>query len=442
MRLLVLENHQSNATLNLIMVDYTEFEKKYKLVDYDNRFESTPVNFKLSKSIPKHRWFTYKEGFSPFFIREFIEAYNVKGGECVIFDPFGGIGTTVLEASNMGFVAMSNDINPLSNYIAKIKAENYNDEDVIQLIKARQEFMDRELKNSIEPPNNDTVIKYFNPETLENLLKIQYWIVNLAEDKISRIFHLIFLTLLETLSTHRKDGNGVKVKKNFDSLTNIDEIKHLFIERLDIFIEDINNIYSPVKRPIILHQSSFDKYTLPFKADLVITSPPYANCFDYSKIYLVELWMGSFFKTKEDQQSFRESSIQSHVHYSWKRDQTSFNNDTVEKIVNYLNRQKLWNKKIPTMLNGYFFDLEKVLQELINNLNPNSTIGFVVGNSVYAGLPIATDLILASMAERLGFKVEEIKVYRKLTASSQQMKKLSSEQHKFLRESLVVLKWQ
>ncbi|MDO7480340.1 hypothetical protein Q5X66_13510 [Acinetobacter baumannii] len=434
-------NQQPLFVLDSILGDYAELEKKYKFSYDDNRFEATPVNFKLSKTVARHRWFTYKEGFSPIFIQEFIKNYNIKNNNCVIFDPFGGIGTTVLESSNMGYLAMSNDVNPLSNYIARIKTENYSENFLTQLLKERQEFINSELIESLDPPKNDTVIKYFNPQTLQALLKIQYWIMNRKEEKVKNIFNLIFLTSLESLSTHRKDGNGVKLKKNFQSLVNIEEIKQLFLDRLEIIIEDLKNTPNPKISPIISYQSSFEKYELPVKVDLVITSPPYANCFDYSKIYLVELWMGSFFKTKEDQQIFRESSVQSHVHYTWKRDQSSFDNQLIEKIMDYLDEQKLWNKKIPSMLNGYFFDLKKVLKELINHLNKGAVLGFVVGNSMYAGLPIATDLILANIAEELGYSVKEIKIYRKLTASSQQMKKLGNNGQQYLRESLVVLEW-
>lgn len=434
-------NQQPLFVLDSILGDYAELEKKYKFSYDDSRFEATPVNFKLSKTVARHRWFTYKEGFSPIFIREFIKNYNIKNNNCVIFDPFGGIGTTVLESSNMGYLAMSNDVNPLSNYIARIKTENYSENFLTQLLEERQEFINNELIESLDPPKNDTVIKYFNPQTLQALLKIQYWTMNRKEEKVRNIFNLIFLTSLESLSTHRKDGNGVKLKKNFQSLVNIEEIKQLFLDRLEIIIEDLKNTPNPKISPIISYQSSFEKYELPVKVDLVITSPPYANCFDYSKIYLVELWMGSFFKTKEDQQIFRESSVQSHVHYTWKRDQSSFDNQLIEKIMDYLGEQKLWNKKIPSMLSGYFFDLKKVLKELINHLNKGAVLGFVVGNSMYAGLPIATDLILANIAEELGYSVKEIKIYRKLTASSQQMKKLGNDEQQYLRESLVVLEW-
>lgn len=93
------------------------------------------------------------------------------------------------------------------------------------------------------------------------------------------------------------------------------------------------------------------------------------------------------------------------------------------------------------MLKGYFSDMGKFLFNLSKNLNEGATVGIVVGNSVYGGTPIATDIILAKQAEELGYKCINIKVYRKVIASSQQMIILSDYEKNFVRESLVVLKW-
>jgi len=93
------------------------------------------------------------------------------------------------------------------------------------------------------------------------------------------------------------------------------------------------------------------------------------------------------------------------------------------------------------MLIGYFSDMGKVLSELIPNLNKTATVGIVVGNSVYGGVPIATDILLAQIAMRLGFELVGIESYRTLTPSSQQLKIMREEDKKYLRESLIILKW-
>jgi hypothetical protein len=434
-------NDSSNDNeLNSIVAFYEEFEKQNPVRVINKKQFNTPVNFKQAKLFPRHRWYTYKEGFSPQFVEDFISRYS-KSINDVVFDPFGGIGTTVLQSSFLNHTSISNDINPLSNFIAKVKTEKYTKIDIKNLQKEFNSLMKLELIIKANPPINLTVNNYFTIDTLDSILKIQYWISQIKSEKIKNIFSVALLTILETISTHRKDGNGVKKKKNTNQNFTVLEIKELLLKQLELFIYDIENNILKIK-PEIKYQSSFDKYNLDKKADIVITSPPYANCFDYSKVYLVELWFGGFFKNIADQKYFRQSSITSHVHYKWEMRHNEFGHELINnQIKSFLVKQNLWDKKIPNMLIGYFSDMGKVLYEMIPNLNKNSTIGIVVGNSVYGGLPIATDILMSQIAIRLGYEFICIESYRTLTTSSQQLKIIREKDKKYLRESLIILKW-
>ena len=434
------ETQPENIEVEKIVRVYQEFENNFPIKVINRKQFNTPVNFKQAKEFPRHRWYTYKEGYSPQLVENFIKRFS-KAETDVVFDPFGGIGTTVLQSAILNHQAYSNDINPLSNYVALVKADSYSEKDVEALNLTSSSLMQATLTLSALPPINDTVTSYFTTETLDSILKIKNWIEEIETTKIKNIFSIAFLTILETISTHRKDGNGVKRKTNYKQNFTVDKIKTLIANQIHLFIVDIQNTSIKVN-PVIQHQSSFEPYTLKQKADLVITSPPYANCFDYSKVYLIELWFGGFFKSLIDQRIFRQSSITSHVHYKWEKRHQEFGHSFMnDEIAPYLTTLNLWDKKIPSMLVGYFSDMGKVLSELIPNLNSNATVGIVVGNSVYGGVPIATDVLLAQIARRLGFELVGIESYRTLTPSSQQLKIMREEDKKYLRESLIILKW-
>jgi DNA modification methylase len=423
-----------------IVAFYQEFESKHPIKVINQKQFNTPVNFKQAKLFPRHRWYTYKEGFSPQFVEDFINRFATTSKN-IVFDPFGGIGTTVLQGSMLNYQSFSNDINPLSNYVALVKTDSYTKKDIIELNLSFENLIQTDLKLKSKPPINETVTSYFTSETLDSILKIQNWIYALESNKIRNVFSIALLTILESLSTHKKDGNGVKKKKSINQIFTVSDIKELIGKQINLFIVDIETTSIKIK-PVIQHQSSFEEYTLKQKADLVITSPPYANCFDYSKVYLVELWFGGFFKNIIDQKLFRQSSITSHVHYKWEKRHGDFGHELINnQIATYLVKQNLWDKKIPNMLVGYFSDMGKVLYEMIPNLNKNATIGIVVGNSVYGGLPIATDILLAQIAIKLGFELMGIESYRTLTSSSQQLKIMRENDKKYLRESLIILKW-
>ncbi|MBY0554341.1 hypothetical protein K2P97_07425 [bacterium] len=418
---------------------YEKFENKFPIISLKHSAENMPVNFNLSKTKPIHRWFTYKEGFSPNFVEGFV-AKHKHADENVVFDPFGGIGTTVLQSSILDFPAFSNDINPMSNFIARVKTAKYAKVDFDDVDAQLKKFRVATFNKKCNPPDNETILNYFSKSGLEAILKVQYWIEKIDRPKTKEIFSLALLSILEIISTHKKDGNGVKQKKQVSDFDLMDVV-FLLHEKVEQVLLDLR-LVKLKKIPKVFHQSSFDPYTLPKPATVVITSPPYANCFDYSKIYLVELWFGGFFKSSLDQKIFRQSSVVSHVHYKWDRRHDEYGNYLVNNLIaKHLELQELWDKKIPNMLIGYFNDLGKVLHELKPNLAQGATLGFVVGNSVYAGLPVATDIILSEIAISLGFDLVSVESYRQLSTSSQQLKLIKEKDKKYLRESLVTLKW-
>jgi len=251
------------------------------------------------------------------------------------------------------------------------------------------------------------------------------------------------LSQIEEYSTHRKAGNGVKRKTKLHYLSinedAITQIKKALVSQLNLYFDDLSSskkgLIPEVNNTSCLDKNSFDSID---DIAIVITSPPYANCFDYSKIYMRELWFGDFFKKKSDQVLFRKLSLRSHVHASWEDRHPEYSNDIVELFIRpILENQKLWSKKIPSMLSGYFRDLSRLFDLISRKSSKATRVGFVVSNSFYGGIPIATDLLIANCAEQLGYKVVSIDIYRGMIPSSQQYNKI--EDKYYMRESLVVL---
>ena len=70
----------------------------------------SPLNFTESMSTPRHRWFPYKEGFSPSFVQGFLSDYKAST-QGTVFDPFSGVGTTAITAATEGYSAVGFDVN-------------------------------------------------------------------------------------------------------------------------------------------------------------------------------------------------------------------------------------------------------------------------------------------------------------------------------------------
>ena len=419
---------------------YRSYEDRFSPSGSEASTYHTPVNFEESLRSPIHRWHAYKEGFSPSFVKDFILKHSTSEDD-IVFDPFGGVGTTVLSANEVNRFAISLEVNPFSNFVSEVKNSVYTKEEIAELISVLECFSSlNEYDCSDNYSISPTVISYFSPVTYLSIVMVKNFINDIGDAKVRNIFLLSLTSVLEQVSTHRKNGNGVKRKIHEPSPTPFTELRNIVADKVKLIIADIQDKNFTSKNTILSGSCLLD-YTLPRKADIVITSPPYANCFDYSKVYLIELWVSGFFKSKEDQTKFRESSMISHVHYNWQRHSNGKIPVVDEVIVPLLKSRSLWSNKIPQMVSGYFCDLYTCLKNLSNNINEGSVLGFVVGNPTYAGVVIATDMILADIATKIGYTCLGVQIYRRIVPSSQQTKLIEQEDKKFVRESLVVLQW-
>lgn len=432
-----------DSAVNDVFEHYQNLESHYPVNKLCERVSySVAVNFSAAISESRHRWYNYKEGFSPQFVRDFFNKNNLSS-DALVLDPFCGVGTTCIQASLQGINSIGFDVSPLTIFIGRTKSINLSSYEIATCKKLIKNFLASRLNKTSIPPLNDTVTMYYEEEWLDALLAVKYFINNIYEEKFRDIFKLAFLNQVEKFSTHRKAGNGVKKKTNYKINTNLESpIEQI---RKNILL-DVNNILFDCTSSQVTTEASFFNESC-FKLgehiendslSCVLTSPPYPNCFDYSKIYMRELWLGDFFKNKDDQKSFRNQSIRSHVHATWLNRYSDYKLDILETKINpYLESLSLWTNKIPDMLCGYFSDIGALLDLMKPKLRVNAKVGLVVGNAVYGGIPVATDLLIAELAESLGYKVIGINIYRKIVPSSQQLKQLVSLD--YTRESLVLI---
>jgi DNA modification methylase len=68
-----------------------------------------------------HNLYRYPARFSPYFVRAAIEEFTRPGD--LVFDPFMGGGTTLVEASVLGRKAVGIDINSLAVFVSKAKTQ-------------------------------------------------------------------------------------------------------------------------------------------------------------------------------------------------------------------------------------------------------------------------------------------------------------------------------
>ncbi|HLC68400.1 MAG TPA: hypothetical protein VJH24_01045, partial [Candidatus Bilamarchaeaceae archaeon] len=150
----------------------------------------------------------------------------------------------------------------------------------------------------------------------------------------------------------------------------------------------------PITGPVP-HVQLADARQLPWEddvADIIVTSPPYLNNVDYSKVYGLELSL--LFLDKNITKQMRSQSVRSFI--------TS--NQSPEAVPQEIGEI---GYKIP-VIGNYFSDMERTLHEVHRILKPGKACYFIVGNSVIYGTEIYVDELLAGIATRLGLQANII----------------------------------
>lgn len=405
-------------------------------------YTNVDSNFVFSAKYARHRWFNYKEGFSPILVEKLFDEYGLNE-KSVVCDPFCGAGTTLAVAKTKGMHSIGFEVNPFAAFITKIKIENYEKSDIDEFKKLLINLGKKKKCEELPLTDNDYLNRIFESEMLNVQLNIRKYISDIAQGKARDLLFFAWICTLEECSLYRKAGNGLKIKKNAPAYKTGEAFQFAYEKiqkKADSMIEDYSAEDNGPIPALYVDSVTTMKDKVPDKSvDFVLFSPPYANCFDYTKIYYLELWFGQFISSTGDQKNIRMKSLRSHCHATWPERYTSFSLPELnEEILPLLKKQKLWTNRIPDMLNGYFADMEEALKQIYCVLKDGGHCSIVVSNSAYAGVIIPTDVLLAMIAERIGFKVQEIAVERLIITSSQQYKK-TEHIRKYLRESIVKL---
>jgi DNA modification methylase len=139
----------------------------------------------------------------------------------------------------------------------------------------------------------------------------------------------------------------------------------------------------------------------------VITSPPYLNNIDYTRVYEIE----EYFIHGEPISGVR-------AYIGLKPKETDF----------------LPELNLPVQARLYFEDMNKVMGEIYRVLKKGGEAGIVVGNG-YVDEIIESDIILSYLAQGIGFEIKNIFVLNTRFALANRTEKKG-----ILRESLIILK--
>ena len=156
--------------------------------------------------------------------------------------------------------------------------------------------------------------------------------------------------------------------------------------------------------------------------DGVITSPPYPNRHDYTRVFGIELLFA--FLDTDQLLSLRRQTLESHPEARPKRRAVPGYDPPalLRSALNQIRGLKI-DPRVLRMLEGYFRDMYLFLKEAQRICRTGGRIALVLGNVQYAGVQILVDEIIASIGESMGLRCEGLSVARLRGNSAQQMAK-------------------
>ncbi|MEW6110895.1 MAG: site-specific DNA-methyltransferase [Thermodesulfobacteriota bacterium] len=416
------------------------------------------VSFQDCKNVPFYRWFKYKEAFAPALVRYLLGFLNYGDvSRLNLLDPFSGIGTTVTTAAEMGFHATGIEMLPVG--VAAMRARllghrvsaNAFEEQLSRCLSSCGEGLQ---SISFRFPHVNITRRAFPERTEAEIGQYMGFVDSIPEPDLRYLFRFACLSVLEDVSFTRKDGQYLRwdmrsnrgLKSRFRK-GDIKDFRSAIREKLSIMLEDIKarRAEMPPDRIEIIQGSCLSEMPeLPSESfDTIITSPPYANRYDYTRTYALELAFLNY--DDEAIKKLRQAMLSCTVENKSKKDtlaaqyakrgQTHFYRsmeaafDThagVQQVLTFLESARkdrtLNNNNIPDLLRGYLFEMNLTIHEMARVLKPGGIVFMVNDNVRYHGLEIPIDLVLSDFARSAGLTVERIWVLpRGKGNSSQQM---------------------
>lgn len=390
-------------------------------------------SFQDSLKAPVHRWFTYPAGYSYKLVEAKIRESNLSNQSCIA-DPFVGTGTTSLAAKMLGINSLGVEAHPFVYWVAKTKLTL--DHDIPSLMRDIEHVLDSAKATEdilIDGTWPELIYKCFSEENLKKLFLLRKAILELESDP-SRI-DFLKLALTSTLRTVTSAGAGwpyIAPSRYAERQIQRDAFNE-FSKTCMAMVADVQ--YAQLTDvPVSCHElvngdaRSFDDYCDKDSVDLIVTSPPYLNNYDYADRTRLETYFWGIYNSwGEITREVRDHLIiaaTTQIRLSQMNGVSQcpgikeVNSEVHREIMDIVSRLsgmrmiKAGKKTYDMMVAGYFEDMLKVIKAAHRVLKHGGKFILVLGDSAPYGVHVPTDEIIGRLARAVGFSDFSIEVLR------------------------------
>lgn len=294
----------------------------------------------------------------------------------IILDPFCGSGTTLLEAAISGRKSIGIDSNPIATLITKAKTQALSIVEINKLKELTQVLANLEYNKimEFEIPNVKNINHWFCKNAIRELSFLKNFIDTNAEGNLQDYLFCLYSSIIVAVS-NQESNTRYAAKENEISVGGVIKrfCKKIISEQNNI--EKLSSNQQVIKNtPLIINEetSKVNGDIIPDNSvDLVVTSPPYPNSYDY---YLYHKWRMVWLGYDVKKVQAMEMGSR-HEHSSQKA--------PIEKFE---------TKMIPA------------LENISRVLKPNKLAYFFMGDSIISGDFINMAEYFRNIAEKAGFK--------------------------------------
>ncbi len=407
-----------------------------------------------------HGWYRFVLSYPPHLVRDYIRDFGLDE-RSTILDPFCGTGTTLVEAKLNQIRAVGLETNPFPHFASMVKTDWNVAPDELQSFAAQVSQSTRaELANQGIDDQALTCAPKVELRTLDEQATRA-----LIKNSISPLPLHKTLVLLEQINRYRDTpahkygilalGNALVTSLGnlrFGPEVGVGKIKRdvpvvaVWMHEIRKMIRDLQLVYGKnySKASVLLADAREPPQTVEENSiDAVITSPPYPNEKDYTRTTRLESVVLGFFEDMLHLRGFKKTFLRSNTRGVYKADRDDEWIADVEEIQRLaaaiearrveLGKTSGFEKLYARVTRLYFGGMTRHFSELRRILKPGARLAYVVGDQAsYLRVMIRTGQILTDIAERLGYQVERIDLFRTRFATATQSE---------LREEVVVLRW-
>jgi len=393
------------------------------------KLKSRSGTFTDNMKLPVHRWFRYSAGFSAEWVRSEISRFEEESGdEAKILDPFVGSGTTAFAACSLGNSSYGFDGHPFVARIAQAKNLWHLDEkEYLSACKAviRKAKESRVLTKRHD--ENTLMGKCYDLDALTDLDKLRFAYESLQSDD-DATWKLVWLNITSILRACSKAGTAqwqyVLPNKTKSKVLNAFDA---FLGKAELMASDMEFAKSSgwCNTAHIFNQDTRVAIDSP-KCNLLITSPPYPNNYDYADATRLEMmFWGEIDGWGDLKTAIRPTIMRSCSQHS-AGDKIILDEilqepllapiiKELEPITRELEEVRLTKggkKTYHTMIAAYFLDLAKIWKNTRKVMNKDSRVCFVIGDSAPYGVYVPAERWLGELAIAAGFKSYEFEKLR------------------------------